>query len=86
MIFNTYAKSHDYSVFGKKAKQIDSNYNQLIINRINSIETVENKLLGKQKKFENKMIKLYNGNPKKVRKKLTRYSAKYFKKIQKEAK
>lgn len=84
--FNTYAKSHDYLVFGKKSKQIDSDYNHLIINRINSFETVENKLLGKQIKFENKMIKLYNSNPKKARKKLTRYSAKYFNKIQKAAK
>lgn len=84
--FNAYAKSHEYLVFDKKAKQINANYKHLIIKRKDEIRDIEKKLLAKQKKLEKKLLKLYNTNPKKVRKKVTHYFAKYFKKLQKNAK
>ena len=77
--FKDYSKGHKYLQFNKKASDIDEDYGKLIPEVKKSIEAKEKELILNQKKFEDKMIKLYKNKPEQAKKKLTNYSLKQIK-------
>lgn len=79
--FEAYTKNHDYAGFDKQAEHIDTDYNTLIVTSKKANIKIEKKLLKKQATFEKKLLKRYQKNPEKTRRKISKYSANHFKKL-----
>jgi len=68
---------HNYWKFTEKTAQVDQNFKENIKTARNRYQNLEKQILEEQNGFEKEVIRLYQSDPKKARRLLTEFSAKW---------
>jgi len=71
---------HNYWKFTAKVERVDQNFKENIMEARERYDDLEKQILEQQTRFENKVIQMYQSDPKKARKLLTDFSVKWAKK------